>query len=329
MKKSIIYCFLFISLFSCKKEPHRIQFYHWKSNAVLSSVEKETLEELKSEKTFMHYFDVVLEDDDIHPVGVIQDIDPYFKTKEVVPVVFIANDVFKSRYLYSIDSFVADVEKLIQQIHERYFEKEAVEIQIDCDWTKSTQEKYFKFLEKLKEKFTLSATIRLHQVKYKKETGIPPVDYGTLMLYNVGDLGKFEENSILSSKIVQQYINDRSTYPLQLDLALPLFSQVVIKNNENNIRLINRVIEEDFKKDTIHFKNVGKNQFKVIKKTLYKGHYLYKDFMIKLEKTNSDEIVICNDLVRNSNLNIRNTILYHLDETEIQEQNFKKLRTRL
>lgn len=43
------------------------------------------------------------------------------------------------------------------------------EIQIDCDWTASTQEAYFEFLHYLKEKakdkqIQLSATIRLHQL---------------------------------------------------------------------------------------------------------------------------------------------------------------------
>ena len=31
----------------------------------------------------------------------------------------------------------------------------------------------------------MSATIRLHQVKYRADTGVPPVDRGMLMAYNL------------------------------------------------------------------------------------------------------------------------------------------------
>ena len=63
------------------------------------------------------------------------------------------------------------------------------EIQIDCDWTASTQEAYFEFLHYLKEKakdkqIQLSATIRLHQLSMTP----PPVDRGILMMYNTGDV---------------------------------------------------------------------------------------------------------------------------------------------
>ncbi|WP_299683241.1 hypothetical protein [uncultured Tenacibaculum sp.] len=328
MKKVLSSLLILLLVYACKKEDHEIQFYHWKSNAKLSDVEKEALKNTHAKKTFIHYFDVVLTDGISHPVSVIQDIDPYFNTVQVVPVVFISNSVFKVNQ-YSTQNLVDKVAQLVQQIHQKYFNKQALEIQIDCDWTKTTRETYFKFLELLKERISVSATIRLHQIKFQRETGIPPVDFGALMLYNVGDLGDFNQNSILNSKIVSQYVKGSTEYPLQLDLALPLFSQVVIKNREDNIRLINRVIEEDFKNDTEHFKSLGKHQYIVLKKKLYKGQYLYKDFKLKLEKTSIEEIVKSNDIIKNSDLNIRNTILYHLDETEIKELNFKELITKL
>lgn len=326
MKKIIPALLILIFASACKKQTHNIQFYHWKSNAVLSPTEKEALTLARTQKTYIHYFDVVLTNTIPHPVAVVQNIDTFFNKKEVIPVVFIANSVFKNNHT-STEKLAEKVEKLVHQIHKRYFNKSAKKIQIDCDWTKSTKEQYFKFLKLLNKKLTLSATIRLHQIKYQTETGIPPVNHGVLMLYNVGDLSNFEHNSILNSTIIQQYIHKKSNYPLLLNLALPLFSQVVIKNNENNIRLINTVIEDDFKKDTVHFEKINKTTYRVLKKKLYKGHYLYKGFLLKLEKTPIEEIKKCNDLIKNSSLNIQNTILYHLDENEIKQQNFKKLIT--
>ncbi|WP_075342422.1 hypothetical protein [Tenacibaculum agarivorans] len=324
--KNVLWILLLLLVFSCrsKNKTSEIQFYHWKSDASLSLVEKEAVRFTKGKKAYIHYFDVVLTNGMPYPEAVIQNIDPFFKTLDVVPIVFIKNSILKKQEV-SIEKLAEQTEKLVQQIHETYFNKKASEIQIDCDWTNSTKEKYFEFLKLLKRKVKISATIRLHQIKLKKQTGIPPVDYGALMLYNVGDLANFAKNSILSKDIVKQYIKETTKYPLELDIALPLFSQVVIKNNENRLRLITTVFEDDFIKDSLHFKKESENVYRVIKKKLYKGHYLYKGFTLKLEKTSVDEILASYAIVNNSKLNIRNTILYHLDTDEIEQQEFKKL----
>ena len=74
----------------------------------------------------------------------------------------------------------------------------------------------------------LSATIRLHQVKYYKQAGIPPVDRGMLMFYNMGKLNALTaENSIYNSNDAAGYIETVDDYPLKLDLALPAFSWAV------------------------------------------------------------------------------------------------------
>ncbi len=62
------------------------------------------------------------------------------------------------------------------------------EIQIDCDWTERTRNAYFQLLTALKrEPFLqgkiLSATIRLHQVKYVQRSGIPPADRGRVCFF--------------------------------------------------------------------------------------------------------------------------------------------------
>lgn len=104
------------------------------------------------------------------------------------------------------------------------------EIQIDCDWTASTQEAYFKFLHILKEKakdkqIQLSATIRLHQLSMTP----PPVDRGILMMYNTGDVKQLScQKPILDMKDVAPYIQHLGSYPLPLSAAYPLFSWRVL-----------------------------------------------------------------------------------------------------
>ena len=104
------------------------------------------------------------------------------------------------------------------------------EIQFDCDWTQSTKEKYFKFLRHFRQlqndpTFQLSATIRLHQIKFANQTGVPPVNRGMLMFYNMADLESIKTpNSILDLEVAHQYIDSQTTYELPLDFALPIFS---------------------------------------------------------------------------------------------------------
>ncbi len=327
MNYKLINLLIIVSIFfSCKKEENKktkIHFYHWKVDATLTKKEKEALTITDKEKTFIHYFDVVQTENVAHPVAVIQNIDEFFKNKEVVPVVFIRNSVFQNKEI-SIEKIAEKTEKLVQQIHQQYFNKNTQEIQIDCDWSGTTKEKYFQFLNLLNQKLTTSATIRLHQIKYAEKTGVPPVDYGVLMLYNVSDLSNFKENSILNNTVVKQYIDKKSSYPLTLDVALPLFSQIVVKNKEGSLRLINHAVVNDLEKDTIHFKKMHENIYKVKEKTLYRGHYLYKDFLLKVEKSDEREVVKSYEMIKKSNLKTRNIVLYHLDETELQEHTFEK-----
>lgn len=313
-----------LSFLSCDSDNSKIHFYHWKIDANLSEIEKSELDKVDHEKVYIHYFDVVVSEDVINPVAVIRKVDKVLKEKEIIPVVFIRNTVFKNKNT-DIKKLVTKVIKLTEQIHKHHFNKKPTEIQIDCDWSATTKEAYFKFLTLLKEKVTLSATIRLHQIKYKNETGVPPVAYGALMLYNVGDLKNFEENSILNTNIVSQYINKESVYPLILDIALPLFSQVVIRNKEGKIKLINHVFSDDFEKDTIHFQKKTGTIYEVKEKFLYKGHYLYKGFTVKLEKSDVNEVLKSLALVKDSNLQTRNTLLYHLDEITLKQFNIKEL----
>ena len=110
---------------------------------------------------------------------------------EVVPTVFITNDCMQSTPLWT--------EKLLRrilQINKTNGITGVREIQIDCDWTPRTQAVYFSFLQQLRrlaaqKHIMLSATIRLHQLAQ----AVPPIEKGTLMLYNTGDLGTFSAKS--------------------------------------------------------------------------------------------------------------------------------------
>jgi hypothetical protein len=105
------------------------------------------------------------------------------------------------------------------------------QVQFDCDWTESTREKYFAFLEesvRLFDQQLVSSTVRLYQYKYPDKAGVPPVKRGMLMCYNAGNIKDPEtKNSIFDVKEVKSYL-EGSDYDLPLDYALPTFEWAVL-----------------------------------------------------------------------------------------------------
>lgn len=77
----------------------------------------------------------------------------------------------------------AHKDSVLQQL-KRAMAGHNTELQIDCDWTAGTKDKYFRFLKKFKELNpgkTISVTVRMYPYKYKEKLGVPPVDRAMLM----------------------------------------------------------------------------------------------------------------------------------------------------
>ena len=138
---------------------------------------------------------------------------------EMIPTVYITEDCMH-RDLKGL------AEKLVTRIKQMNDTHDIVgvkEIQIDCDYTAKSRQKYYQFLKEVKAawKQKLSTTIRLHQLSMEE----PPVDYGALMLYNTGDPRKWtERNPILDARDVRPYVKWLNDYPLPLAAAYPVFS---------------------------------------------------------------------------------------------------------
>jgi len=202
--------------------------------------------------------------------------------KNFIPVIYITNETMKN----------VDYSLLSKAILETLKNYKFDEIQIDCDWSLSTRSNYFNLLEDLKEKLNkkISATIRLHQIKYYTKTGIPPVDYGVLMYYNMSNIGDFNtKNSILDNEIAKKYHYNFDVYPLKLKLALPLYSQAIQFREEKAISLFEGVEEKDFNND---FEKLENNRYKVLNSHYFKGRYIYKDDIFRLENSNEQDIKI-------------------------------------
>ncbi|MEJ7587494.1 MAG: hypothetical protein WKI04_08030, partial [Ferruginibacter sp.] len=194
------------------------------------------------------------------------------------------------------------------------------EIQIDCDWTASTSKNYFILLRyiKLLSKVNISATIRLHQVKYFNKTGVPPVDRGLLMCYNMGNLKKpATTNSILETSELKKYTGNLSSYPLTLDVALPLFEWKVLFRHNIYKGLIKNIQADIF---TASFSRKNEHRIEILKDTILSGYDLKKGDMIRNEESNIAEIMATAEEIskhlKNSHLRVS---LYHLDSVTLNK----------
>ena len=103
-----------------------------------------------------------------------------------------------------------------------------------------------------------------------------------------------------------------------------MFSQTVITNNNNEIKIIKNTERNTLENDD-HFKIVDNLNLMVVKDTLYKGFFLSKGFNLKFEEINETVITESFRIIKNSNLKINEVIFYHLDEKSLSNINLKKI----
>lgn len=309
--------FITIFNFSCRSHNdvtvHR-GFYFWKSRFELQVPEMNALQNLKTERLYVKFFDVVW-NNDLHkpaPVAKINFVQAPPASIELVPVVFITNETLIHANADHIISLASNISHLVASIFINNHFKSPKEIQLDCDWTATTKNTYFVLLKELKKKEffkekILSVTIRLHQVKYINEAGHPPADRGLLMCYNMGNLHKMEtKNSILDPDVLQQYIGQVKNYPLPLDIALPIFDWWVWYSNNNCKGLV--------RTESLQGLHFHKNFWQVNADTIINDYSFKKGDWLRYESSSTASIQAAISLLK-TRLNQKhpNIILYHLD----------------
>ena len=204
--------------------------YHWKSTLAPNKYEMTFMQKHHIKRMYVKFFDVST--DNLYdekgigeqPVPIATTIfNGYPKliqenNIEIVPVVFITvealrlNKPMTNKILNRIDAMCKANDIKYQ------------EIQLDCDWTNETKSLFYSLCKEAKLKLHkrrkgLSATIRLHQLRYE----LPDIDYGVLMLYNTESLyNPNVKNSILSSKVVGEYMKHAKS-KVHLDFAYPAY----------------------------------------------------------------------------------------------------------
>lgn len=290
--------------------------YYWKTTWELSKEEKQFITDYKINKIYIRYFDVYIHDDPVKspvPEATIRFNDSVPENVEIIPTIFIDNDLF--RYC-KMNNYVQQLVNRIITMSETNDIRNIHEIQLDCDWTKTTETDYFDFLEKVKValnayQLKLSTTIRLHQLRMNA----PPVDKGVLMCYNTGAVRNHEtNNSILSATDVAPYAKYLKKYPLPLDVAYPTFSWAIWFNQEGKFRALLRNADPE----NPDLQKINENKFRVKNGFYQEGHYLAADDQIRFEKSVFTEIQQTKKMLEHQ-LTHFSIILYHLDHTNLSK----------
>ena len=288
-------CFIFniatlflLSLMGCKpRSSPESAFYYWKTNFNLTGQDTTLLQEIPAKQIYLRFFDIKWNDEKHipFPTTPVNFSTPANKL-HIIPVVYITNKTFLNSDSSAIELLANNTFGLIKRIAKKQNISYET-IQIDCDWTLKTRDKYFIFLKKLQavSKKKLEATIRLHQVKYKSLSGIPPVSKGVLMYYNMGKLnaGMNAASSIYNSTDAAKYVSYIKSYPLHLDLALPLFSWVVHIRKGNVLGLYNQLHRQDLE-NRKEFTRID-HGFQSKTSFFFNSIYVKENDILKLEET--------------------------------------------
>ena len=267
MKKynCLIFILLITSIVACNHDIEPVpdpqpSAYWWKTTWSPDSTELEAVNRLGIKKLYVRFFDVAPDGNSKtpKPLATIQFQKPIIQGVKIIPTVFITESCM-----------ALDIEKLPKMLAYRVLQmcetndiKGVDEIQIDCDWKESSQDKYFKFLDNLRKilkdkNIRLSATIRLHQLRMTP----PPVDYGVLMVYNTGNISTPpNRNPVLSSKHAEPYLKSLKDYKLPLCAAYPNFSFQLLYNDG----ALRAILYNEDTADTTKFRQISDNEYESI-----------------------------------------------------------------
>ncbi len=305
------------------KSPHSKvnAIYYWKTVCALDSADYRFLGENDIKRAYVRFFDVVPDEstmavEEIIPNASLQMRDS-LPVNEVVPTIYITQDALKrmnGKWNMWADKIVNRVRAMCS-----YNElPNPKEIQLDCDWTTSSRNDFFKLCREVKGNLAqqdsaalLSVTIRLHQLSQEA----PPADYGVLMLYNTGSFRNISErNSILSTDNVEPYLKNLQSYPLHLDIAYPTYSwQLLFRNNQ-----FVGLVSQDLSEYSEALQTIDGSHIKVAKDVLMGDLNLKAGDIIRLEKSEFNAISTVKDMVENTlKGKSHSNIIYHLDSKNL------------
>ena len=310
-------------------------FYHWQTKLQLKGPERSYLDSLQVHKLYVKFFDVDWDEATAQPLplAALEADTNGLAGLELVPTIFLTNRSLLHMAPAEIDGLAARIFDKITRLMPAGCPP-LREVQFDCDWTLQTRDRFFALIDSFRKtalaaqknpapaaQLRISATIRLHQYKYFEKTGVPPVDRGMLMCYNMGDVENWEtDNSILDLAATGQYLSPgrTSSYPLPLDIALPLFHWGVVYRDEKLVKLMHGLGEGELQGGP--FAKLGPRRYQVERNTYLQGFYLYEGDLIRLETADLAELRKAGPLLASAAARQGFTLaFYHLDTSTLRQ----------
>lgn len=322
-------CLIFI-LAGCRREQQPLEFYFFRQTLDLSTAEINALKTFATHELVVKYFDVTVKNGVPVPVAKLRVKSKPANGIKVIPLVYVSNEVMTA--VTSADSsyfreLASDVNALIRAISDSNdFKTDTVHI--DCDWTLKSRDGYFLFLSFLKQlsNNSLIATLRLHQIKYVRETGIPPADGYVLMLYNFGKISSTENNSIFNSTSYRPYLEGMHDYPKAFSLALPVFGWWVWSRNGKVMDLI-PVTTLTQAQTTAFTIKVNRYTYSIKDKTILNDYIFRPGDLLRLEKPDMHQIIdAVKELKSSAPQPIPAIYLYELQEHYLENYTLEELR---
>lgn len=306
--------------------------YYWRTTLSLSPQERAALGDLDIKTLYLHMFDIQEKDGGLRPTSTLIFSDTLPGDIEIVPVVFIEPSALNGTA--STDSLADRIIRRVDRMLTLNGYPRPSEVQIDFDWTIRNRDRYYAILRRANEVLhsegrRLSTTIRLHQLSQP----VPPVDYGVLMVYNVGRINDPDEaNSILSRETVRPYLKALHKYALPLATALPVYSWDIVFS-DNRFKAIAHSLTLS---DTTAFHHVGDNWFRAMRYGPLamagsrdgSGGRLFPGDMVRHEFVTPETLSAVRDDIRKAAPDAtRRIILYHLDEKSLRQYDTHFLQT--
>ena len=326
------HCFFVIVMLlmtACKPgREHAIDFYYWKTNVSFDETEQEYFKNLACRSLYIRFFDVDNDGAGISPLAKVKPFDCEALQAEYVPVIFITNRTFNGINRQGVSDLAQRVFDLTSEIAVANKLPGISEIQIDCDWTGSTRDSYFQFLEYLKKisNKKITCTLRLHQIAEREKNGIPPVEKGYLMCYATSSPTDFsEKNSILDISLLKSYLKTVNDYPVEFDVALPIYSWAVVQNHLGHIKLINNVSESELQAEN-RFQALPDKSYEATDNFFFRGIFMNKGFRIKVEEISPELLQEAKTFLNKHIKRDYRIVYYHLDQLFLEQYSVEQLK---
>lgn len=319
----------------CHEETNGV--YYWKTVFAPDSAELAFIDGHDVGRIYLRMFDVTVNPDagpdkTVPNASVRIDYDTYenlmqdsLSGKEFVPVVYVTLDALK-RMEGDENELAGNIVSRLKNMVSYNGLPNVAEMQLDCDWTISTEPSYFKLCEEIKNHlkqeelpWRLSSTIRLHQLRRKA----PPVDCGVLMVYNTGNFDDPDaDNSIIDIKDIEPYLKHIPSYALHLDVAYPTYSWQLLFRKRQFLGLMNNVDIAD----TTAFTRVAPNRYVARRNIPCNNRVIRPGDMVREEQSAYPGISEVKERIESKLANRpHSNILYHLDSKNLSKYSYDEI----